>query len=1458
MNRRRCLASLVSSLVLSTTAPAGVITVPGDQPTIQAAIDVARDGDKVLLADGTFTGPGNRGIDPAGKQITICSENGPATCIIDCQGEDRAFVFQSGETPETRVEGLTIRGGLVEESNGGAILCLGSSPSIHDCTFDENTARGTEQFTGAGGAISCRDASHPVISACRFEGNAADGVGPGTGAGGAINCRAGSSPTISGCVFIGNTASGADGDDASASGLGGAIGCGAGASPIIDGCTFTSNSAIGASGNPETGFGGAISLSTDCDAVVTDCAFTTNHAVGDLPEMGIGGAIFVIASDPVITDCDFTGNTAHIAAGGIWIQFSTADVRRCTFEGNTAQSGGAIANFVLGNPTIVECSFTGNSVSSEVQLQQLIGGGAIGSVFSSAPLIAHCEFVGNTSLTGVGGAVSTSSNSVSTIVSCRFRDNHAALGGGAVNTGPLTTPLDAGGTTHLTNCLLTCNGTDGQGGAVFNDSSDLLMTNCTVVANEALASGGGVANTGFASTASLRNVVLYGNTAPAGPQIGDGGPFAPVAASYSLVEGGWPGPGNVDADPMFVDAEGTCDDNDYRLAVGSPAIDAGDNTALPPDDADLDGDGDVLEPTPLDLDGLSRRADDHCAPDTGSGGPPVVDMGAYEARPVIDGCDCNGNHRPDSQDIADGTSLDLNGNGIPDECESPFAGTAAWINPLGGLFRLMTNWEPGTPGVSNDALLGLEETYTVMLDADAETRRLIARRGDVTFDAAPSHGPYEHVLGGVDDASLVIGEMADEEARLTVRGGRLVAIGDVAIGRDPGAVGTLRVVGPAAALNAEQSMCVGCFGTGSLVVDGGARVLSRDATIGDQPESAGSVIVRGAGSTWEVPFFVTIAHGSLVLEDGGVLIAGIDPFSGVFLFGDGRVGGDGHIDGTVLNFGTFEPAIGAGPLTVSSDYFQSGQVPGLGAASGALRVELGGPAPGVEHGQLLVEGDALLAGGLFVDLAGGFEPALGESFLVVEAASSAGRFDVAFLPGLAGSLFMRVEYVAPGGAPTGAEGVAIVIDDLGELFGGFDRETFTLGGTPTGVILEDLNGDAFPDLAIAIPDPDPLNPGQVLVLHNDGTSPDGEWLGFGATQVVPVGREPSGIASGLLDGDGAPDLAVTNALDDTATILINDGFGAFVGQTLPGIGTEPLAVATGDFTDDGVADLAFGLGGTETVVIFENDGGASFTMTSSIPVGTRPGTVDPEDMDEDKDTDLMALGGGSSTVTVVYFDGGLPGEIVEVDVGADPSALTTEDLDANGFQDIVTTNRGDATVSVVLNDGAGLFRPAVDLPVGSDPRAITGIDLEGDGDEDLALVATNDVGDAVVQLLRNDLNDGTQLVFAKAEELAAGDNPLFVLSGDLDQDAADDLVAISDETGGGGAPGPIDGSIDALVNLTSCPGDIDGSGSVGFVDLLHLMAAWGPCDGCREDLDGDGAAGMSDLLILLAAWGPCP
>ncbi len=142
-----------------------VIHVPGDQPTIQAGIDAAVEGDTVLVSDGTYTGDGNKNLDYSGKAITVKSESGAGSCVIDCEGDGLGFVFQNLETRTSVLEGFTIRN--VNTDEGGAIYCkIRTSPLIRNCIFAENS--GAE-------AVLSRRQSEPCFENCQFLGSAGEG-----------------------------------------------------------------------------------------------------------------------------------------------------------------------------------------------------------------------------------------------------------------------------------------------------------------------------------------------------------------------------------------------------------------------------------------------------------------------------------------------------------------------------------------------------------------------------------------------------------------------------------------------------------------------------------------------------------------------------------------------------------------------------------------------------------------------------------------------------------------------------------------------------------------------------------------------------------------------------------------------------------------------------------------------------------------------------------------------------------------------------------------------------------------------------------------------------------------------------------------------------------------------------------------------------------------------------------
>jgi len=257
----------------------------GPKRTIDGAMHTASkyEGDTIILAAGTYTGPGNRDIVFRGKAVTVRSTdpNDPAVVaatVIDCRGDPnnphRAFKFHYSEGPDSAVLGLTIKNGFGRGGGGGGIYCRNASPTISKNIIINNTANGD------GGGIYCRYAS-PMILDNKIKENAADDDG------GGIYCRY-SSATIIGNIITENMC-----DD-----NGGAIFCRS-FSP-----TITNNIIVGNQAED----GGGI-WSRDCSSAIMNNTITGNTAI-DIGG-GIGYRAGIGVSTPTITNSIVWGNTAR-------------------------------------------------------------------------------------------------------------------------------------------------------------------------------------------------------------------------------------------------------------------------------------------------------------------------------------------------------------------------------------------------------------------------------------------------------------------------------------------------------------------------------------------------------------------------------------------------------------------------------------------------------------------------------------------------------------------------------------------------------------------------------------------------------------------------------------------------------------------------------------------------------------------------------------------------------------------------------------------------------------------------------------------------------------------------------------------------------------------------------------------------------------------------------------------
>ncbi len=141
----------------------------GEYGTIKAAVSAAASGDVIVLADGVYNGQGNRDINYYGKAITIRSENGAETCIIDCEKLGRGFTFQTGENQMSVLDGITVVNGMATWAGG--INC-DSSPLIRNCRLIGNRAIGVYHEGEDGDAM--RITASPRLVNCVFVDNFSD------------------------------------------------------------------------------------------------------------------------------------------------------------------------------------------------------------------------------------------------------------------------------------------------------------------------------------------------------------------------------------------------------------------------------------------------------------------------------------------------------------------------------------------------------------------------------------------------------------------------------------------------------------------------------------------------------------------------------------------------------------------------------------------------------------------------------------------------------------------------------------------------------------------------------------------------------------------------------------------------------------------------------------------------------------------------------------------------------------------------------------------------------------------------------------------------------------------------------------------------------------------------------------------------------------------------------------
>jgi hypothetical protein len=155
------------------------------------------------------------------------------------------------------------------------------------------------------------------------------------------------------------------------------------------------------------------------------------------------------------------------------------------------------------------------------------------------------------------------------------------------------------------------------------------------------------------------------------------------------------------------------------------------------------------------------------------------------------------------------------------------------------------------------------------------------------------------------------------------------------------------------------------------------------------------------------------------------------------------------------------------------------------------------------------------------------------------------------------------------------------------------------------VAVEDLTGTGVLDLAVTN---FLSNTVSVLLGNGDGT--------FRPAVNYPVGGAPTAVVVGDFTGDGIPDLATANAVDNTVSVLVGVGDGTFRPETRYLVGSGPVVLAAGNFNGDGALDLATANSTSNTVTVLRNrndgaaPGRASPRLSAERARAVRPSAAD--------------------------------------------------------------------------------------------------------------------------------------------------------------------------------------------------------------------------------------------------------
>ncbi|MEP1306555.1 MAG: FG-GAP-like repeat-containing protein [Balneola sp.] len=346
-----------------------------------------------------------------------------------------------------------------------------------------------------------------------------------------------------------------------------------------------------------------------------------------------------------------------------------------------------------------------------------------------------------------------------------------------------------------------------------------------------------------------------------------------------------------------------------------------------------------------------------------------------------------------------------------------------------------------------------------------------------------------------------------------------------------------------------------------------------------------------------------------------------------------------------------------------------------------------------------------------------------------------------------------------------------------------------------------------------------------------------------------AGDQPWAMAIGDLDGDGKPDMAVANRVDNTVLLYLNTSSsgsissGSFGTPSSISVGSgAPRGVDIYDIDGDGAKDLIVSNFDTNTLSVYRNTsstGSISFATNVDLSATSGPWGMAFGDVDGDGKPDIAVANRGTTKISV-FRNTSSVGSISfttksDFSTGSGPFNVALGDLDGDGKLDMVTGNRNDNDMSVHRNTssvGSISFASKVDFTTAGNPAFAAIGDVDGDGKAEV-LIANS--GSSSISVYHNTASSGsiTSSSFASKVDFSVGSSPTGIVVVDLDGDGKLDL----------GVNNANSDNISILRN-TASSGSIS-SGS--FATKVDFTAGDAPRKIEAADIDGDEGI---DLVVV--------